>query len=89
PRRMLRHKAMIQCARLAFGFVGVYDPDEAERIQEATLVGDRSGRPDTTQVDYALIGQRYGDVARAHAVALHIRELRVCELATSLHYETS
>lgn len=32
PRRMLRHKAMIQCARLAFGFVGIYDQDEAERI---------------------------------------------------------
>jgi phage recombination protein Bet len=32
PRRMLRHKALIQCARLAFGFAGIYDPDEAERI---------------------------------------------------------
>jgi phage recombination protein Bet len=35
PRRMLRHKAMVQCARLAFGFVGIYDHDEAERIVEA------------------------------------------------------
>jgi phage recombination protein Bet len=34
PKRMLRHKAMIQCARIAFGYVGIYDPDEAERIQE-------------------------------------------------------
>ena len=32
PRRMLRHKAMIQCARLAFGYAGIYDQDEAERI---------------------------------------------------------
>ena len=32
--RFLRHKAMIQCARLAFGFVGIYDQDEAERINE-------------------------------------------------------
>lgn len=32
PYRMLRHKAMIQCARLAFGFVGIYEQDEAERI---------------------------------------------------------
>ena len=32
PRRMLRHKAMIQCARLAFGFSGIYDEDEAQRI---------------------------------------------------------
>jgi phage recombination protein Bet len=34
PRRMLRHKAMIQAARLAFGFGGIYDQDEAERIVE-------------------------------------------------------
>lgn len=32
PRRMLRHKALIQCARVAFGFGGIFDPDEAERI---------------------------------------------------------
>ena len=34
PKRMLRHKAMIQCARLAFGFGGIFDQDEAERITE-------------------------------------------------------
>lgn len=32
PRRLLRHKALVQCARLAFGLVGVYDHDEAHRI---------------------------------------------------------
>lgn len=32
PRRMLRHKAMIQCARLAFGYGGIHDPEEAEQI---------------------------------------------------------
>jgi phage recombination protein Bet len=35
PRRMLRHKALIQCARLAFGFAGIYDEDEAARIVHA------------------------------------------------------
>ena len=35
PKRMLRHKAMIQCARLAFGFSGIFEQDEAERIIEA------------------------------------------------------
>lgn len=35
PKRMLRHKALIQCARVAFGFGGIYDKDEAERIDEA------------------------------------------------------
>jgi hypothetical protein len=29
---------MIQCARVAFGFVGIYDPDEAERIRDAVDV---------------------------------------------------
>lgn len=37
PKRMLRHKAMIQCARLAFGFVGIYDQDEAERIVDSPM----------------------------------------------------
>lgn len=32
PRRMLRHKALAQCARLAFGLVDIYDHDEAHRI---------------------------------------------------------
>lgn len=32
PSRMLRHKALIQCARVAFGFSGIYDEDEAARI---------------------------------------------------------
>lgn len=37
PRRMLRHKAMIQGARLAFGYSGIFDHDEAERIVENKL----------------------------------------------------
>jgi len=32
PVRMLRHKAMIQCARVAFGFAGIVDEDEFERM---------------------------------------------------------
>ena len=44
PYRMLRHKAMIQCARLAFGFVGIYEQDEAERIVEATTVDAGTGK---------------------------------------------
>lgn len=35
PKRMLRHKAMIQCARIAFAFAGIYDPDEADRVLAA------------------------------------------------------
>jgi phage recombination protein Bet len=43
PRRMLRHKALIQCARYAFGFAGIVDPDEAERIPTGN--GQRSAPP--------------------------------------------
>ena len=39
PARMLRHKALIQGARYAFGFSGIVDPDEYERI---TTVADPS-----------------------------------------------
>ena len=38
PSRFLRHKAVIQAGRVAFGFVGIYDQDEAERIVSATEV---------------------------------------------------
>lgn len=38
PARMLRHKAAIQAARYAFGFAGIYEPDEVERMAEAPRV---------------------------------------------------
>jgi len=47
PRRMLRHKALIQCARIAFGFAGIYDEDEGERIaiaQAAETTAPKRGR---------------------------------------------
>lgn len=37
PKRFLRHKSMIQCARMAFGYGGIYDQDEAERITERDM----------------------------------------------------
>jgi len=43
PRRMLRHKAYIQGARVAFGFSGIYDEDEKDRIlagQAVDVVSD-------------------------------------------------
>lgn len=57
PRRMLRHKALIQCARIAFGFSGIYDEDEAERIVEAKLVNPAEERDQrVAQAAYALRG---------------------------------
>lgn len=38
PRRMLRHKAMVQCARITFGMGDIVDPDEAHRTCVATAI---------------------------------------------------
>lgn len=54
PRRMLRHKAMIQCARLAFGFTGIYDEDEAQRIVEKDVTPQAQGEPDITTATEAI-----------------------------------
>lgn len=42
PNRMLRHKALIQAARYAFGFSGIMEEDEAEKImRDVTPVPER------------------------------------------------
>lgn len=46
PRRMLRHKAYIQGARVAFGLSGIFDEDEAERIVEAQIVEESHMKPE-------------------------------------------
>jgi phage recombination protein Bet len=45
PRRMLRHKAAIQCARYAFGFAGIIDPDEADRLTDIRPMRDVTPPP--------------------------------------------
>lgn len=54
PARMLRHKATIQAARYAFGFSGIVDPDEGERIQESQARQEKSlnVEPETGEVIY-------------------------------------
>jgi hypothetical protein len=37
--RMLRHKAVMQCARIAFGFSGIHDEDDAQVIRERKVTG--------------------------------------------------
>lgn len=65
PRRMLRHKAYIQGARVAFGFSGIYDPDEGERIVEAEAAPASGGKPhvsmpqERVQASDAVV---YGDI---------------------------
>lgn len=45
-RRMLRHKSLMQCARVAFGFSGIVDEDEAKDI-----AGIRNVTPDGDKIN--------------------------------------
>lgn len=52
PKRMHRHKTEIQCARIAFGFAGIYDEDEAARIVEKDVTPEQE-QPTITYLDDA------------------------------------
>lgn len=41
-KRMLRHKTLIQGSRVAFGFAGIYDEDEASRIVDPHAINGES-----------------------------------------------
>jgi len=45
PKRMHRHKTLIQCGRIAFGFSGIYDEDEAQRIVEIDVTPPPEAKP--------------------------------------------
>ena len=62
PRRMLRHKAMVQCARTCFGLGGIYEPDEAERVSSALLNEANKSSP-------AVRASSTGPVSRAMSTA--------------------
>ena len=54
PRRMLRHKALAQCVRLAFGMSGVYaDPDDAEPVQ--ATVHESPAQDVNAMIDQAVV----------------------------------
>lgn len=58
PRRMLRHKATIQALRYAFGFSGIHDEDEAERIiASGTIVDDEPAKPKLTKIKERILEQ--------------------------------
>ena len=70
PRRMLRHKAMIQCARIAFSFAGIFDPDEAEVIVEhdervIDVKPSRPAREALPDAKLADMGDRWRDTIAA------------------------
>ena len=54
PRRMLRHKAMIQAARYAFGLAGIMEPDEAERAESVGWSQQPQGKVGVSNVNKLL-----------------------------------
>jgi len=75
PKRMLRHKAMIQCARIAFGFSGIYDPDEAERVIEGEVVQMESKPKRSTSVTQTVIDEQK-TTADPEMVASYVEQIR-------------
>lgn len=52
PKRMHRHKTEIQAARIAFGFAGIHDEDEAERILEKDVTNEGSHQTKAPEPTY-------------------------------------
>ena len=67
PKRMLRHKALIQCARVAFGFSGIYDEDEARRIDDCNTSTVKTVSPSSPE-GYQEFEDQYLDNMRALAM---------------------
>jgi phage recombination protein Bet len=76
PIRMLRHKAFVQSARLAFGISGIHDEDEAERIVDAvtrekaqpvdpTKVVDAAAKPEAPKAGQRLLQHLQGGKSEA------------------------
>ena len=78
PARMLRHKAYIQCARMAFGITEIIDDDEASRIAANSPSGSREKdiTPATKAIDWDAIKAdmaECGDEAALNAVCIELR----------------
>lgn len=78
PGRMLRHKAYIQCARMAFGISEVIDDDEASRIAANSPHGSREKdiTPAAKAIDWDAIKAdmaECGDEESLNAVCVELR----------------
>ncbi len=96
-KRMLRHKAMIQAARSAFGYVGIYDQDEAERIIEghvvdaeytetagSTSVDDLNASVAAAQQDKESVTEQPADDSNAPDLASILHQIETAETGDDL-----
>lgn len=93
-KRMLRHKALIQCARVAFGFAGIYDEDEGIRITEAQVIDTKhSTKPVVRETRVAAEPEAQGPIETttetAEKLALDTFLSALHEIATDKGYKTN
>lgn len=75
PARMLRHKAYIQCARMAFGISEIIDDDEASRIT-ANTPREKDITPASKAIDWEAIKadmSECGDIDSLNSACIEIR----------------
>lgn len=92
PKRMLRHKAMIQCARIAFGYTGIYDEDEAQRIVGAddpvvAQALDDIRNASTMEELYAAFKEAWNQHPSARAKLTEVKNERKKELSEPIEGE--
>lgn len=68
PRRMLRNRAIIQCARIAFGFTGISDDNDADIISSSVVDVQPSENPVPVPVPVNLQRQVKEKAAKARQV---------------------
>jgi len=93
PSRMLRHKAMIQCCRIAMGYTNIVEPDEYERRTQADII-DVTASATVSDLNEKIkaagvtVDQETGEITRAHnkeAIAADTTQLqKLIESADSI-----
>jgi phage recombination protein Bet len=68
PRRMLRHRAFMQCGRICFGFTGLHDDDEARHIVEINAGGNGTAAETAADINAGIA--KPGSPAREPAAAI-------------------
>ncbi|NOI32245.1 hypothetical protein F0238_21620 [Vibrio coralliilyticus] len=78
-RRLARHKVVIQTARIALGYTGIYDEDEAERILEnqGTYVG--SNTPKSIEFESNPAANEQNALPKPHAQPELMQDLEQAE----------
>jgi hypothetical protein len=62
PRRMIRHRSLVQCARVAFGLSGIWDEEEAEEVMRTGAPPPPAPQPSNAERFQAMASADVTDV---------------------------